>query len=221
MSDEGATQEQMKVEGAALLHSIIKRRQEEQDAREPNPLMPRQQDNATPRFTVPENGQASSRYIQSDGTVIFTTRDVNAPPPPTPGRTITMDIHSFVSFFQTMRPSHRPITVAGFVAAENIVAAGVELAGHTLTRDDRLQITRSLTQLEEFMQAWPDLEALVLEYTYIMLRNKHVTHEQAADDATVMLGVFISRDAWRMRVKKWAKLQNLPPVEQRKRKSTA
>ena len=217
MSDEGATQEQMKVEGAALLHSIIKRRQEEQDAREPNPLMPRQQDNGTSRFTVHDNGQVSSHYIQSDGTVLFTTRDVDGPHP-TSGRTITMGIHTFVSFFQTMRPSHRTITGAGFVAAENIVAAGVELAGYTLTRDARLQITRSLAQLEEFMQAWPDLEDLVLEYTYIMLRNKHLTHDLAADDATVMLGVFISRDAWRMRVKKWAKLHELPPVEQRIRK---
>ncbi len=219
MSDEEPTQEQ-EDEGAALLHAFIKRRQEEGDAK-PNPLMPRQEDTSTPRYTFHENGQVSSRYIQVDGRVVFTTPSVNAPPPPTLARTITMNIHTFVSFFQTMRPRHRTIRLmhAGAVAAENIVTAGVEIAGHTLTRDDHLHLVRVLGQLEEFMHVWPDLEALVLEYTYIMLRNKQLTHEQAADDATVLLGKYISRDAWRMRVKKWAKLSGLPPVGQRQRKT--
>ena len=132
-----------------------------------------------------------------------------------------MDIHTFVSFFQTMRPPHRTITLSGSVAAQNIVTAGVEIAGHTLTRDDHLQISRSLAQLEDFMQVWPDLEALVLEYTYIMLRNKQLTHEQAADDASVLLGEHINKDAWRKRVTTWAGAHGLPKIEQRKRQTQA
>ncbi len=171
----------------------------------------------TPRFTVHEDGKVSSRYIDQNGLILFTTTDVNGPPHPTRGRTITMNIHTFVSFFETMRPRRRAYMFAGNIAAQNIVTAGVELAGHTLTFDDQVQIMRALHQLEVFMQAWPTLEHLVLEYTYIMLRNKHLKHGQAADDATVLLGEYVSRDAWRMRVRKFAKDAGLPPVEQRKR----
>ena len=178
---------------------------------------------AKPRFTIHEDGEVSSRHILRDATITFTTADVPGPPYPTQGRVITMDIHTFVHFFRAMRPSNWAISLPGseYVAAYNIIVAGVGLAGHKLEPGDDLYIARALAHLETIMRQWPDLEALVLEYTYIMLRNKKLTHEQAADAATVLLGSYISRDAWRMRVKKFAKEHDLPQVEQRKRKQHA
>ncbi len=67
----------------------------------------------------------------------------------------------------------------------------------------------------------PANEEDVLRFTYVLLRYKRITREQAAAIATDLLGKqeLINKDAWRFKVDRWADRQNpkLPPVEIRKR----
>lgn len=63
----------------------------------------------------------------------------------------------------------------------------------------------------------PADEQDVLRFTYHLLRHKRITHKDAARIAgTLLHQTGITPNAWRKRVDRWAKSNNLAPVEQRK-----
>jgi len=66
----------------------------------------------------------------------------------------------------------------------------------------------------------PDKEEDVLELTHTLLRRREVTHEEAADVASSLLGKRYSANAWRMKLSRWADKNGLTQVEQRKRRAT-
>jgi hypothetical protein len=69
-----------------------------------------------------------------------------------------------------------------------------------------------------FSRQWDTLEERVLDFTYQWMRTKAMTREMAAFFASSQLG-YISTDAWRKKVDRWAKSNGYPALGQTKRKS--
>lgn len=135
-----------------------------------------------------------------------------------------MDVATFIHFFKALRVDGTNewsygAWREGSWRLARVITAGMALAGLTLSNDEEAQLESDLITLDECIRAlWGNAEEFLLEYTYIALRNRRVRHEDAASMASAALGETIRPDAWRMRVKKWAEAQQLPPVAQRLRK---
>ncbi len=64
----------------------------------------------------------------------------------------------------------------------------------------------------------PPAPDAVLGFTYQLLRSKTITHAKAAEIAGALLAdKTITANAWRKKIARYAKRNNLPAVEQRKR----
>lgn len=58
----------------------------------------------------------------------------------------------------------------------------------------------------------------VLALTYTWLRERYISHKEAAQFASSVLGREIKPDTWRKRVDRWAEAHNLPKVELKRTK---
>jgi len=68
-----------------------------------------------------------------------------------------------------------------------------------------------------FTRQWDTLEDRVIDFTYQWMRRKAMTREMAAFFASKQLG-FITTDAWRKKVDRWAKSNGYPALGQTKRR---
>ncbi len=94
------------------------------------------------------------------------------------------------------------------------------LIGRQLTEKELDLLNEILGTLRRgAMRLKPVTNDQVAEYTYNQLRQKAMNWDTAALTASTMLGEQIKPDAWRKRVEKWRKEQDLPPVEQRRRRT--
>ena len=168
---------------------------------------------AANKFTIHADGSVSSTNITSDGEIRITLDDA---------KPFAMSVYTFAHVYNALQPPRIEHAPAGWAPLYHIIEVGFILLKHPLSYAEETQLQDALRRLERaIMDQWPTLEAFLLEYTYILLRNRKQTHELAAGMASYILQKKIEKDAWRMRVKKFAKDQELPPVEQRKRKQHA
>ncbi len=174
------------------------------------------------RFTTHSDGSVSSAYITSDGfiTMPMWTRD-----PRTFSEhegTLRMDVQTFIYFLKALQPEQPSNSAIGDWGIIRIIMVGMKLAGYIPTRKDEEQLMFAISQLEQTTRKeWEGIEDFLTDYTYIMLHNRRMTHNQAADLVSDALHKDVTKDAWRMRIKKWAERQELPPVAQRVRKPLA
>jgi len=66
---------------------------------------------------------------------------------------------------------------------------------------------------------WENREHYALWITYEALRNRKIDHERAAKIASKILPKYYSKEAWRVKLLRWAEKEKLPPVGIRKQKT--
>ncbi len=123
------------------------------------------------------------------------------------------DFYDITQIFRTIGVGNVQRLIA-FVDSIRILLAGA----HITNIQDALQGFWQI--MESMADAGVDEEETnedrVLAFTYSLLRTKLMTHAQAAAWASRQLGQDITANAWRKRVDRWAKSNNLVAVEQRK-----
>ncbi len=165
------------------------------------------------KFTFNEDGTVASTNIREDGSFRWSWEDEVSGK----RRYGNMALFPFVPIYIAIQtPS--PFTGGGGVSTYEIMETGLLLAGHTPTKDDERRLRSAVIALEMATYQWRTLTDFLVEYSYIMLKNRKLNYATAADYASMMLGRKIKPDAWRMRVTKWADLAGLPKIEQRKRR---
>jgi hypothetical protein len=80
-----------------------------------------------------------------------------------------------------------------------------------LSEDDRRRLRQLVTQAAE--RSWDSIDEMALRMTYRRLWNKEINYQQAADQASDLLGRKIDRDTWRRRIERWAERRSLPKIE--------
>ncbi len=159
----------------------------------------------------------SSVNISTDGQISFDVDGFNFD-------YVHMRVHSLAHLYKTLQTPSSEHTEAGWKTAYFVTHTGLAFLNYKPTTDEQDQLKAGFRSLANVVtNQWNTLDALLLEYTYIWLRNRIVPkgkpiYEQASNLASVILEEEIRPDAWRMRLKKWTLEQGLPPVEQRQRK---
>ena len=174
--------------------------------------------NTSNRFTIHEDGTVGSAYILASGRITFDLDGFDFD-------YVQMTIHSVAHLYKILPTPSSEHTEAGWKTAYYVTHTGLAFLDHKPTTDEQEQLKAGFRSLADAMiNQWSTLEALLLEYTYIWLRNRIIPkgkpiYEQASNLASIILEEEIRPDAWRMRLKKWAMEQGLPPIEQRQRKT--
>jgi hypothetical protein len=94
---------------------------------------------------------------------------------------------------------------------------GLAIKQEQLTEKDALRLSAAIKVLRRD-EHWETPEDPILSLTYFLLQQRDITHTQAADFASEILGRQIKVNTWKQRVRRWAQKQGLPPVGQRTRK---
>ncbi len=93
-----------------------------------------------------------------------------------------------------------------------IAAAGINFALLNVTQEDEERMAVVLASIQKEVERWDNLDDLVLALSYDQLRAKHVSREEAARRASILLRRTITMQAWRMAVDRWAAKHDLPKV---------
>ena len=116
----------------------------------------------------------------------------------------------------------RPATVAawresirmmGIDRAHEIAIACAHLVKDELADEDIARLQRYIEIIEQSRARASNTTDDVLFLSYIRLRSKEITYEEAAHLASIMLKKQVSPDAWRMRVNRWAAKEGKPKIE--------
>ena len=168
------------------------------------------------KFTFHQDGTVASTNIDEDGWFQWTAwkDEVSGEI-----HRIRMGLGTFVMIYKAMAIRHNPFMGGGDIAVYEIMELGLTLVGHTATRDDEARIRSAIISLYGAALQWETLTDFLLEYSYIVLKNRKATHRIVAINASMMLGREIKPDAWRKRVTTWAEDAGLPKIEQRKRQA--
>jgi hypothetical protein len=113
----------------------------------------------------------------------------------------------------------RVISTVGIEAAQNIAWLGAMVFQHELSEQEFYGLRAIIEQTKAVVEQWKDDEDMLLNHSYVMLRNKLWTREEAAQFAASIQGRTISTGAWRQRVNRWATAHGYPAIRQPKRKS--
>jgi hypothetical protein len=79
------------------------------------------------------------------------------------------------------------------------------LLSHFLTLEEIANETEGATPTER-----------ALSFTYVLLRKRLISYEDAAYIASQHLGKELTANAWRMKISRWAEKKGYPQVEQRR-----
>jgi hypothetical protein len=89
--------------------------------------------------------------------------------------------------------------------------------------DHRVHTAVMYSILRQIIMAFPTLdedaspEECVLAFTYTLLKQKKITHTEAAAFASSVLNTSFEPDAWRMRLTRWIEKRGLEKIGQRRR----
>ncbi len=175
--------------------------------------------NGNSRFTIHADGRVSSVNITANGLIFVRLR--------LDDRRLVMNPFTLAHLHKAAQTPKSEYAPTPWHTALHLVSIGFTLINHDLTNEEQWQLQRDLEDLSNtIIDTWSTLDAFLMEYTYIHLRNRlypkdRPVYEQASEAASFILGEKIAPDAWRMRIKKWAEAQGLPPVVQRLRKPSA
>ena len=117
------------------------------------------------------------------------------------------------------------IRKTGVDQAVLLALTGIAFTEPGINQEDE-ELTNALRQgfqslLEQSKrEGWKTQTDYLLSYTYHEQRAHKMTRHEAAELASRTLGKPISMHAWRVRVDRWARDHDLPPVEHRKRRAT-
>lgn len=115
----------------------------------------------------------------------------------------------------------RAIRRIGAPMAASFVEFGLGLAGQEDVEPPMHEFIVSLlnafVEMAEVTADSDDIAEHVLGFTYALLRKQDLRPPEAAAFASGILHKPFTTEAWRRRVERWARANNLPQVEQRKR----
>jgi hypothetical protein len=131
-----------------------------------------------------------------------------------PGRDVPLVLHVEDAFQFLLA-----INAGGVDRAARLARAGVELAGGTVDAQTYHQITVALDTLRYRMANTASYEELIMRLAYYALREKQITREEAAEQASEHLGQQFRTEPFRKRLDRWAASRGLPAIGQTKRRS--
>jgi hypothetical protein len=122
---------------------------------------------------------------------------------------VPLDVTTFMHFYNTIKNE-------GIERAQQIALASLQFTRHEVTEEDQRRLAAALWQVQNYPVF--DREEIMLVSSYWALRQKHLTREQVAQEASTFLGKRLSTDAWRKRVDRWAEEQGYEAIGQTKRR---